>query len=154
MAVAEVTERGRELLGGYVRDVWGATQGAPEVEQVLVYLLLDQEGYMIEPAARVGGQWVRFQKLDEHLARPIGSDATADTLSEQWDEGLFGEDFDDLTAGRPRATRVVVTATSPSGEPSVDSTDEEFWKGEESSFQLLREWWDRLVATGDARAAW
>lgn len=154
MSEAEVTDRGRELLGGYARDVWRATRGAPEVEEVLVHLLLDQQGFMIEPAARVGGRWVRFQQLDEHLRRPIGSDDASDALVEAWDEGLFGEDFDELTAGRPRPTRIIVTSVSPDAEPSVDSTDHEFWRGGESSFGLLREWWERLLTTGDARATW
>ncbi len=154
MARSALTPAGEELLARYARDVWQVVEGAPEVEEVLVYLLLDREGSMIEPAVRVSGQWVRLQQLDDHTATPVGSRAASRTLVRQWGRGLFGEDFDELTAGRPRPTRIVLTSTSPSAAPTVDSTDEEFWHREESTFALLRDWWDRLVSTGDARAAW
>lgn len=154
MTRAEVTPAGQELLAGYVRDLWQVVGSAAGVEKVLVHLLLDQQGSMVEPAVEVSGQWLRLQQLDDHLIEPIGSRAASRTLVRQWGRGLLGDDFDQLTAGRPRPTRIIVTSTSPSAEPSVDSTDEEFWERDESTFELLREWWDRLVRTGDARAAW
>lgn len=71
--LAGLTMEGRDLVAGHVGDVWGAVEEAVAVDEVLVYLLLDQEGSMVEAAVRIEDRWLRLQHLDDHLERPIDS---------------------------------------------------------------------------------
>ncbi|SDD78098.1 hypothetical protein [Auraticoccus monumenti] len=144
-----ISPAGREVLAELVRDSWEACARSPEVEEVLVYLHLDEGGFMVEPAYRVGRRWWSGQFLDQALSSPIGSDERNDQLTDELAVKLLQGAAGVLQEPSPRPSRIVARWTAPDGGLQLDASDEPFDLTRTTTFDVFEAWWAEVERTGE-----